>query len=182
MVVSDHLWQAVTSRDANTDGLFVYAVQSTGIYCRPSCASRKPARDRVEFFPSGVMAEARGYRPCKRCRPNDMRSGGSPEADRVRRACRAVASRPDVKWSAARLARAGGTSVVQIQRAFRSVLGLAPRDYVAACRRRRFLDSLRKGHHVTDAIYEAGFGSPSRMYGAIRLPGMRRPNPECEAI
>jgi AraC family transcriptional regulator of adaptative response/methylated-DNA-[protein]-cysteine methyltransferase len=84
-----------------------------------------------------------------------------------------VAGQPDAKWSAARIARAGGTSVVQIQRAFRSVLGLAPRDYVAACRRRRFLDSLRKGHDVTDATYEAGFGSPSRMYGAIRLPGMQ---------
>jgi len=173
MLMSDHLWQAVTTRDTNTDGLFVYAVRSTGIYCRPSCASRKPSRDRVEFFPSGIMAEARGYRACRRCRPDVTHVSGSPEIERVRLACRAVAGRPDAKWPAARLARAGGTSVVQIQRAFRSVLGLAPRDYVAACRRRRFIDSLRKGRGVTEATYEAGFGSSSRMYGAIRLPGMQ---------
>jgi AraC family transcriptional regulator of adaptative response/methylated-DNA-[protein]-cysteine methyltransferase len=169
---TERLWQAVTHRDTHADGLFVYAVSSTGVYCRPSCASRKPNRDRVEFFPAAAMAEARGYRPCRRCHP-EAAATGSPALARVRRACLAVARQPDAKWTAARLAQAGGTSVVQIQRAFRSVLGMAPRDYVAACRRRRFLDSLRNGHPVTEAVYEAGYGSPSRMYGAIRLPGMQ---------
>jgi AraC family transcriptional regulator of adaptative response/methylated-DNA-[protein]-cysteine methyltransferase len=168
----DALWKAVANRDAHADGLFVYAVTSTGIYCRPSCASRKPRRDHVEFFPAPAMAEARGFRACRRCRP-DGPSSGSPALARLRRACAAVASRPDVRWTSARLAAAGGTSVVQIQRAFRSLLGLAPRDYVAACRRRRFLDGLRNGHGVTASTYDAGYGSPTRMYDAIRLPGMQ---------
>jgi AraC family transcriptional regulator of adaptative response/methylated-DNA-[protein]-cysteine methyltransferase len=164
----------VTRRDTHADGLFVYAVSSTGVYCRPSCASRKPRRDRVEFFPAAAMAEARGYRPCRRCHPERNANGAAvPALQRVRRVCTAVAARPDVRWTATRLAHAGGTTVVQIQRAFRSVLGLAPRDYVAACRRRRFLDNLRQGRSVTDSMYDAGYGSPSRLYGAIRLPGMQ---------
>jgi AraC family transcriptional regulator of adaptative response/methylated-DNA-[protein]-cysteine methyltransferase len=90
----------------------------------------------------------------------------------VRRACAAVLSRPEMPWTSARLARAGGTNPVQLQRAFRAVLGLSPRDYVVACRRKRFLETVKTGQRVTDAIYSAGFGSPSRVYDAIRLPGM----------
>ncbi len=157
-------------RDRAADGLFVYAVSSTGVYCRPSCPSRRPRPDRVDFFPSPAMAEANGYRACRRCHPEDA-TPGEP-ADRVQRACRAIAARPDARWSSAAIARAGGTSVVQLQRAFRRVLGLAPRDYVAACRQRRFLDAVRNGHRVTDAVFEAGYGSSSRVYGAITLPGM----------
>jgi AraC family transcriptional regulator of adaptative response/methylated-DNA-[protein]-cysteine methyltransferase len=170
--MSDLLWDAVARRDIEADGLFVYAVTSTRIYCRPSCASRKPRRDRVEFFPAPAMAEAHGFRACRRCRP-DAPDYGSPALTRVRRACAAVAERPDARWTSAKVAEAGGTSVVQIQRAFRSLLGLSPRDYVAACRRRRFFDGLRNGQGVTDATYEAGYGSPARMYDAIRLPGMQ---------
>jgi len=165
------LWRAVATRDSSADGLFVYAVTSTRIYCRPSCPSRKPLRDRVQFFPDPTMAEAGGFRACRRCRPNVER-GAAPGVERVRRACRAVAGRPDDKWTVARLARAGGVSVAQLQRGFREVLGMAPRDYVAACRRRGFLDRLRKGVNVTEAIYESGYGSPSRVYGALHLPGM----------
>jgi AraC family transcriptional regulator of adaptative response/methylated-DNA-[protein]-cysteine methyltransferase len=90
----------------------------------------------------------------------------------VRRACAAVLSRPEMPWTSARLAKAGGTNPVQLQRAFRDVLGLSPRDYVVACRRKRFLETVKRGERVTDAIYSAGFGSPSRVYDAIRLPGM----------
>jgi len=90
----------------------------------------------------------------------------------VRRACAAVLSRPEMPWTSARLAKAGGTNPVQLQRAFRDVLGLSPRDYVVACKRKRFLETVKKGQRVTDAIYSAGFGSPSRVYDAIRLPGM----------
>jgi AraC family transcriptional regulator of adaptative response/methylated-DNA-[protein]-cysteine methyltransferase len=90
----------------------------------------------------------------------------------VRRACAAVMSRPEVPWTSARLAKAGGTNPVQLQRAFRDVLGLSPRDYVVACRRKRFLETVKREKKVTDAIYSAGFGSPSRVYDAIRLPGM----------
>ena len=165
------LWQAVLSRNRAADGLFVYAVTSTGVYCRPSCPSRRPGRERVEFFPVAAMAEAGGYRPCRRCHP-ETGSHGSPESDRVRHACLAVARQPEARWTASALARAGGTSVVQLQRAFRRVLGLAPRDYVAACRQRRFLEAVRRGTRVTDAVYDAGYGSSSRVYGAVTLPGM----------
>ena len=170
--INDGLWRAVASRDAAADGLFVYGVGSTKIYCRPSCASRRPRRDRVEFFPTPAMAESRGYRPCRRCRPLEPVSA-MPAADRVRRACEAVARRPEARWPNTALARASGASVPQLQRGFRQLLGVSPRDYVSACRHRRFLDALRNGHRATDAVYVAGYGSPSRVYGsAIRLPGM----------
>ena len=165
------LWQAVERRDRAADGLFVYAVRSTHIYCRPSCPSRRPNRDRVEYFPSPAMAEAGGYRACRRCRPN-VEIAAVPSVERVRRACHAVARRPELPWTSARIAKAGAASVAQLQRGFRDVLGLAPRDYLAACRKRRFLEQLKNGHSVTDAIYESGYGSPSRVYGAFELPGM----------
>jgi AraC family transcriptional regulator of adaptative response/methylated-DNA-[protein]-cysteine methyltransferase len=165
------LWDAVVNRNANADGTFVYAVRSTGIYCRPSCASRKPKRDRVAFFPTAAMAESEGYRACRRCRP-DAALPVVRASDVVGRVCREIARRPDARWTSAALARAGGTSVATLQRGFRRTLGLSPRDYVAACRRRRFLDTLKEGRRVTDAIYEAGYGSPSRVYGELSVPGM----------
>jgi AraC family transcriptional regulator of adaptative response/methylated-DNA-[protein]-cysteine methyltransferase len=168
----DGLWRAVSARDAAADGLFVYGVASTRVYCRPSCASRRPRRDRVAFFPTPAMAESEGYRPCRRCRPLEP-VAALPAADRVRRACEAVARRPEARWPSRALARAGGASVPQLQRGFRQLLGVSPRDYVSACRHRRFLDALKNGHRATDAVYVAGYGSPSRVYGgAIRLPGM----------
>jgi AraC family transcriptional regulator of adaptative response/methylated-DNA-[protein]-cysteine methyltransferase len=159
----DRMWQAVVDRDRRADGLFVYGVRSTKVYCRPSCGSRRPRRDRVEFFPAPAMAEASGFRACRRCRPG--RPGEAASAG-VHRACLAVARRPDARWTSAALARAAGTSVSRLQRGFRKALGLSPRDYVAACRRRCFLDTLRRGRTVTDAVYEAGYGSPSRVYAA----------------
>jgi AraC family transcriptional regulator of adaptative response/methylated-DNA-[protein]-cysteine methyltransferase len=165
------LWSAVIARDSRADGLFVYAVTSTGVYCRPSCASRRPRRDRVQFFPTPAMAEANGFRGCLRCRPADARRA-APATARVQRVCEAIALRPEARWTAASLARAGASTVAQLQRAFRATLGLAPRDYVIACRRRGFLDRVRNGQRVTDAVYDAGFGSPSRVYEQMRLPGM----------
>jgi AraC family transcriptional regulator of adaptative response/methylated-DNA-[protein]-cysteine methyltransferase len=167
----DRLWQIVLDRDASADGSFVYAVASTRIYCRPSCASRRPRRERVEFYPDPAMAEAHGYRACLRCQPR-RETVGNPREERLIRACQAIAASPQAKWTTAKVARAAKSSVPQIQRAFRAVLGMAARDYVAACRRRRFLDDVRQGGRVTDAIYAAGYGSSSRVYGAIRLPGM----------
>jgi AraC family transcriptional regulator, regulatory protein of adaptative response / methylated-DNA-[protein]-cysteine methyltransferase len=173
-VNDDGLWKAVAGRDARADGLFVYAVTTTRVYCRPSCASRRPRRDHVRFFPAPAMAEGAGYRACRRCRPDVAQgdAGVAPALARVRQACEAVARRPAGRWTAGALARAGGVSRVQLQRAFRGVLGVSPREYVAACRHRQFLAALRNGHRVTDAIYEAGYGSPSRVYGSIHLPGM----------
>lgn len=101
-----------------------------------------------------------------------MNSPASAKSAAVTRVCEAVLARPGAAWTSARLAQVSGASAVQLQRAFRAVLGLSPRDYVVACRRRRFLQTVKRGGRVTDAIYEAGFGSPSRVYEAIRLPGM----------
>jgi AraC family transcriptional regulator of adaptative response/methylated-DNA-[protein]-cysteine methyltransferase len=171
-ITNQGLWKAVESRDAHADGLFVYAVRSTGVYCRPSCASRRPRRDRVEFFPAPAMAEAGGYRACRRCHPERAAIESTPDVARVRRACEAIGRKPDAPWTSRAITKAGGASVAQLQRSFRRVLGLAPRDYVAACRHRRFLDTLRSGAAVTDAIYESGYGSPSRVYESMRLPGM----------
>jgi AraC family transcriptional regulator of adaptative response/methylated-DNA-[protein]-cysteine methyltransferase len=165
------LWRAVERRDRAADGLFVYGVRSTHVYCRPSCPSRRPAPVRVEYFPTPAMAEAGGFRACLRCRPN-LATAADPAIDRIRRACAAIAARPEARWTTARIARAGVTSVVQLQRGFRHVLGVSPRDYVSACRRRRFLAILKAGLPVTAAVYEAGYGSPSRVYGAFQLPGM----------
>jgi len=125
----------------------------------------------VEFFPTPAMAEAQGYRACRRCRP------AAPKApcrtvEFVRRVCEAVSRHPEHRWTSAALASAGGTSIARLQRGFRRTLGIAPRDYVAACRRRRFLDALRKGRPVTDAVYEAGYGSPSRVYEHTGTVGM----------
>jgi len=167
----DRMWQAVLNRDRRADGLFVYAVSSTRIYCRPSCPSRKPRRDRVEFFPAPAMAEAGGFRACRRCRPNG-RSAVDQTHAHLRRACHAVARRPDARWTTAALADAAGTTTSRLQRGFRAALGVSPRDYIAACRRKHFLDALRQGRPVTDAVYESGYGSPSRVYDALRLPGM----------
>jgi AraC family transcriptional regulator of adaptative response/methylated-DNA-[protein]-cysteine methyltransferase len=167
----DGLWRAVARRDHTADGLFVYGVRSTHIYCRPSCPSRRPSSSGVDFFPTPAMAEAGGFRACLRCRPASA-AAVHPATDRVSRACAAVRERPDVSWTTARIAKAGAASVVQMQRGFRDVLGLTPRDYVAACRRQRFLTELKANGRVTDAIYAAGYGSPSRVYGALELPGM----------
>ena len=99
-------------------------------------------------------------------------SGAERSRDVVQRVCQAVSRRPEVSWSSARLAAVSGTSSVQLQRAFRAVLGISPRDFITAAKRQRFLDTLKKRPNVTDAIYESGYGSPSRVYEAIRLPGM----------
>lgn len=165
------LWEAVAARDTAADGLFVYGVPSTRVYCRPSCPSRRPRPDGVEYFPSPAMAEAGGYRACRRCHP-ELAPPEHPALQRIRRACSAIAQHPDAAWTSLRMARAGSASVAQLQRGFRDVLGLTPRDYVAACRHRRFLDQLKNGQSVTDALYGAGYGSPSRVYGSFELRGM----------
>jgi AraC family transcriptional regulator, regulatory protein of adaptative response / methylated-DNA-[protein]-cysteine methyltransferase len=168
---TSRLWAAVQARDRTADGLFVYAVRTTGIFCRPSCPSRRPRQDRVTFFPSSPVAAAHGYRPCRRCRP-DSRSAIAHPLAHIQRACTAIARAPERAWSSKRIAAAAGSSVAQVQRAFRSQLGLSPRDYVAACRNRAFLARLRAGESVTSAVYDTGYGSPSRVYGGPVKFGM----------
>ena len=153
-------WQSVLSRDRDADGRFVYAVSSTGVYCRPSCPSRRPRRDRVSFFADGDAARRAGFRPCRRCQPDQPLTAA---AQKVERARRWIDSHPDDRPLLGRLARVAGASPWHLQRSFKQLLGLTPREYAQARRTMRLKRALRQTS-VTDAIYAAGFGSPSRVY------------------
>jgi AraC family transcriptional regulator of adaptative response/methylated-DNA-[protein]-cysteine methyltransferase len=155
-------WDAVVARDRSAVGAFVYAVRSTGIYCRPGCASRRPRRDRVTFFETPDEAEGAGFRPCRRCRPRDV-VGPDPWVDRIRRACVYLAN-VDGHLPLASLARRLGGSPYHLQRNFKRIVGITPRQYAEACRLQRVKRGLRDRKSVTDATLDAGFGSSSRLY------------------
>ena len=171
----EQFWRAVQMRDRAADGSFVYAVRSTGIYCRPSCPSRKPGRKQVLFFPLPDAAEQKGFRPCRRCRPRTAKLS-DPRTEAVARVCREIESRIHASLESslpsngsapltlAALSAPVGMSSHQLERAFRSVMGITPRQYADALRMRRLKSRLRKGDDVTTALYDAGFGSSSRLY------------------
>jgi len=167
----DPRWRAVAMRDAAADGGFVYGVTSTGIYCRPSCPSRRPRADRVRFFDSGAGAREAGFRPCKRCQPDQV-DAGVPGMDAVRRVSAFLAAHADESITLARLGRFAAMSPHHLQRRFKALVGVSPREYQAACRATRLKAKLRSGADVTTAIYEAGYGSPSRVYESAALAGM----------
>jgi AraC family transcriptional regulator of adaptative response/methylated-DNA-[protein]-cysteine methyltransferase len=166
-------WKAIEQRDSRADGKFVYAVRSTGIYCRPSCPSRRPSRDKVVIFPLPEAAERRGFRACKRCLPK--RAELDPRLRAVSRVCREIenliAGGNDDPAALKLSTLAGGIqmSVHQLERAFRRLIGITPRQYTDAQRMRHLKSQLRKGGNVTTALYDAGFGSTSRLYE--RAPG-----------
>ena len=161
----DHAWEAVLNRDRRCDGRFVYAVSSTRVYCRPSCPSRRPTRNHVMFFDSVQRAEAAGYRACLRCRPQSPH--GSETEQRVERARLYLDDYADEPITFRRLAAQVGLSPFHLQRAFTRVVGLSPKAYQGAKRMERFTASLKRGETVTDATYEAGFGSSSRLYARV---------------
>jgi AraC family transcriptional regulator of adaptative response/methylated-DNA-[protein]-cysteine methyltransferase len=165
---ADARWLAVQGRDVRADGRFVYAVRSTGIYCRPSCPSRRPRPDRVAFFPTPDAAEQAGFRACRRCDPRAGQSASAQKVDRVRLW---IDSHPDLRPSLARLARVAGVSPWHLQRTFKRLLGVTPAQYARAGRATRLKRELKRGP-VTDAIYAAGFGSPSRVYEDGGVLGM----------
>ena len=162
-LTSERRWRAVLARDRRYDGAFVYAVRSTGIYCRPSCASRKPRRDRVTFFPVPEAAEHAGFRPCRRCRPSAA-NPADPRVALVREVCRAIDAQPDAPARLAALSERAGTTPHRLLRAFRAVLGLSPRQYRDERRLDRFKIQLKRRKQVSPALYEAGYGSTSRVY------------------
>jgi len=155
-------WQSVLARDRRADGTFVYAVRSTGVYCRPSCASRRPRREVVAFFPDPDAAEQAGFRACRRCRPREAQAA-DPWIEKIRRACVYLAN-VEGHPSLATLARRVGGSPYHLQRNFKRLVGVSPREYADAVRLRKVKSGLRRGDPVTGAMLDAGYGSSSRFY------------------
>ena len=156
-------WDVVLVGDARWNGAFVYAVKTTGIYCRPSCGARRPKRKNVTFFDSPAAAERAGYRACKRCKPAEAPASSS-RATRVVQMCRMIEDSQEVP-SLEALAGHVGWSPSHAHRTFKSMVGLTPRDYAAALVRERVGQGLRRQRStVTEAIFEAGFNATSRFY------------------
>ncbi len=166
----DRCWRAVCERDQAYDGTFFFAVLTTGIYCRPSCSSRRARRENVSFFDSADAAEQAGYRACKRCKPNQAVQ--PPHAEAIIQACNQLQSaekEPDL----ATLARQADLSPAHFQRLFKAQVGLSPKQYAIAVRKQRLRDELVKAESVTRAIHDAGYGSVSRAYADRATPGMK---------
>ena len=156
-------WRVVEQRDARYDGQFVYAVGSTMIYCRPSCASRRPSRAKVSFFDTPDDAERAGYRACLRCHPRDV-TALSPAQKAIERARRYLDQHGDRSVPLSELASHVGVSASHLQRSFKQIIGASPKGYQDAQRVQLFKSRLRAGDTVSRATYEAGFGSSSRVY------------------
>jgi AraC family transcriptional regulator of adaptative response/methylated-DNA-[protein]-cysteine methyltransferase len=161
-IIDDEAWDAVLRRDRAFDGRFVTGVFSTGIYCRPSCAARHPARSNVRFFADGTVARAAGLRPCKRCLPDDV----SRDERAVLSAIAAI-KQTEEPLALADLAARTGYSPTHFQRVFTRATGLSPAAYSRALREERVREALVTNARVTDAIYDAGFESPSRFYDSM---------------
>jgi AraC family transcriptional regulator of adaptative response/methylated-DNA-[protein]-cysteine methyltransferase len=158
----DPRWNAVVARDSARDGEFVFAVSSTGVYCRPSCAARRPRRENVQFFARPEQAEQAGYRACLRCRPKSF--SGNTESDGVKAICRFIEQHLDEPLTLDRLGKEFHQSPFHLQRRFKAVLGITPREYADSCRLRMLKRNLQAGDSVTRAMYDAGYGSSSRLY------------------
>src|SRR5512134_1499123 len=160
-VEDDDRWTSVLTRDRGRDGTFVFAVATTGIYCRPSCPARRPRRENVRFFTRPDDAEAAGFRACRRCRP---RAARDPRSAWIERVCRRIEERNGERVRLAELSAAAGVSPYHLQRTFKRALGVSPRQYAETLRAASLKAQLKGGRPVTEATYEAGYGSPSRVY------------------
>src|SRR5438552_1035260 len=158
----DRNWDAVLARDASQDGTFVFAVSSTGVYCRPSCPSRRPRRENVTFFNKPDEAEKAGFRACLRCRPKAI--GGNHQTEMVKAVCRYIEQHLDEPITLSRLGAAFHQSPFHLQRSFKAALGISPRAYADSCRMNQLKRNLQAGHTVTRAMYDAGYSSSSRLY------------------
>ena len=165
----DQMRGAIAARDGSYDGVFYYGVVTTGVYCRPSCAARPARPENLRFFPDPASAEGAGFRACKRCKPGEL--------DRERlvliETAGYIATHADERLTLDALSKRAGLSSSRFQKAFKNLLGVSPKAFQDAVRLDRFKDSLKAGKDVTSAIFEAGFGSASRVYGeAARTMGM----------
>ncbi len=173
-VFAGRAWQQVLARDTSADGQFVYAVKSTKVFCRPSCPSRRPERKNVTFFPSPALAEAAGFRPCLRCEPQLTSPKPDPQAEAIAIAANFLTQHAGERTKLDDIASAAGLGKFALQRGFKRVLGVTPGDFAREQRKERFRNKVRKPRlSITDAVYEAGFGSPSRLYeGVAQTLGM----------
>ena len=160
----DLRWNAVCARDPEHDGKFVFAVASTGIYCRPSCAARRPRRENVAFYSHPDQAEKAGYRACLRCRPRAASPSGNPQSDAAKEICRYIEQHLDEPITLDCLGKTFHQSPFHLQRRFKAALGITPRQYADSCRLRQLKRNLQAGDNVTRAMYDAGYGSSSRLY------------------
>ena len=160
----DRRWNAVLARDPEHDGKFVFAVASTGIYCRPSCAARRPRRENVAFYLHPDQAEKAGYRACLRCRPRSASLSGNPQSDLAKEICRYIEQHLDEPITLDHLGKVFHQSPFHLQRRFKAALGITPREYADSCRLRLLKHNLQAGDNVTRAMYDAGYGSSSRLY------------------
>jgi AraC family transcriptional regulator of adaptative response/methylated-DNA-[protein]-cysteine methyltransferase len=155
-------WAAVIKRDRSADGHFYYAVRTTGVYCRPSCASRTARRENVTFYDDGDAAQRAGFRPCRRCKPDEA-ALSVQQREKILTACRSLETAIELP-TLEELARAAGMSRFHFHRLFKAITGLTPKAYAVAHRGRRVRNQLKRTGLITDAIYDAGFNSAGRFY------------------
>jgi len=167
-VTDTEKWKAVVERDESKDGLFVFGVRSTRIYCKPSCPARHPNLEQVVFFSRHDEAERSGFRACKRCRPQEART--SARAELIQSTCAYIEANLDEKLTLENLSRQAGLSPFHFQRTFKKILGISPRQYVEARRLERVKRSLTNGETVTNSLYDAGFTSKTVSYTHLTLP------------
>ena len=161
MTTQQKYWLAVLNRDISFEGRFVYAVRSTGVYCRPTCPSRRPRQSQVLFFKASTEAEQAGFRPCLRCRPS---AEPGLRSELIREVCRHIEENSADRLDMRALSRKFNISSSHLHRVFKGALGISIAHYARECRMKSFKNVVRNGSDVTSAIYEAGFGSSSRLY------------------
>lgn len=169
--VSDPRWAAVVARNDRADGTFFYAVRTTGVYCRPSCGARAARPENVEFHATAAHAERAGFRPCKRCRPDQLPLA-EQHAGTIAELCRLIENAEQAP-TLQQLARHAGMSAFHLHRLFRAITGVTPKRYAAAHRAKRVKSELGRSSTVTEAIYGAGYNSNGRFYEqSIGMLGM----------
>jgi AraC family transcriptional regulator of adaptative response/methylated-DNA-[protein]-cysteine methyltransferase len=157
----ERCWEALVAHDRSSDGRFFTGVLTTGIYCKPSCPSRRPLRRNVRFYATSAEAERDGLRPCLRCRPLDTEDRATQKVGDL---CRHIEANPDAPLALRDLAERAGLSPFHLQRTFKSIVGITPKQFAEAARLRTFKARLKEGRNVTTALYDAGYGSSSRVY------------------
>jgi AraC family transcriptional regulator of adaptative response/methylated-DNA-[protein]-cysteine methyltransferase len=165
ILTDNEKWNAVLARNVNLDGAFVFAVRSTRIYCKPSCPARRPNREHVVFYSSPDDAEHSGFRPCRRCNPREATR--SPQVELIDCVCKYIEDNLDRRLTLSTLSSYTNVSPFHLQRTFKRLVGISPRQYIEARRLAKMKRSLRNGETVTKALYGAGFSSRSRLYEKV---------------